>query len=355
MKFDAGSLMSFAQEVAPDSIAGIDIPKIDADSIGQLAQMAADVASGDFDMIGKGMKVKEVLVSGARSAGDCYGVIDTAVDVLKRIAENMAPLMPILTLDPGCRSMINKETMTQLSALIRSVLDVGSLLNRIMGLLGGVTDIFNSLKDVCGDMFDFVAEVMGDIANAFKEALNLSSVVDGISGLFDGIKWVIGELTFCDGVMRPLLDAWDEGSAADAAAHIAKIWREITDVIRRFLPSWEKAQSMFGDAIGWGKKCWDAVKESLEKFVPFVTEMVGKLGIDMPDGLCDMASAAPTILGRGLDAAPFAAAPVPEISQVAQGFCFVADKVEDVIDTGMNGDGGVAGARECLSGAQAVC
>merc|ERR1719409_2363192 len=102
MNFNVGDMMNLANEVVPDQIAGIDIPNIDPEAIGQLVNMAEGVLTGDFSqMFDKALKIREVLLNGTRSAGDCWGVVDCAVDVMRKIQQHMEPLFPLLTLSPS--------------------------------------------------------------------------------------------------------------------------------------------------------------------------------------------------------------------------------------------------------------
>jgi len=284
----------------PDKIAGISIPDPDVGNIVELVDTLSDAG----DLVEKATKAREVVAGGARLAGNCWGIIDTAQDVIDRISADIEPLEPLLRLDvsqiPAAFKLFNKTNLDKSASIVGDVLSLGKLLEKISNVLEGVKNIFTLIMETCGDIVDKVMEFMADVAQAFADALHLESALDGIKGLVESLADIIAELADIDSTLRPMVDAWASASWLEAGTFAMKNFDSVKNAMLRFWPAWETSQAQYQAAREVGLSAHQGAKKTWTTFKDLLHQLCAMFGVDVPGGDDARDSdAQPTIAPRG--------------------------------------------------------
>jgi len=268
----------------PNSIAGVDIPDVDLGDLGGLAGDLIDNVSGIGDMVEKATLIRSVLAKGTSTAGDCWGVIDRAYDIMNNISRDIGPLSPLLRLEAMAVSMFNKENLDSCVRIIGEILDLGKLMEKISTILNGLKSIFDDIMEVCGDVVEQVMSFMSDVAQAFAEALHLESALEGIESFFEGVCSLVGELSDISGILSPMLDAWEDANFFEAGAYAFQNFEEAKDALGRVMPGWDESQRLYESARGFGEAADGGAGRAWSTFKPMMESICQMAGVSIPGG-----------------------------------------------------------------------
>lgn len=288
----------------PDKIAGIDIPNVDMGNIGEAAETFIEAAQGMDDLVDKATQAREIVAQGTRAAGNCYGVIDQAYNVVDSIRGSIEPLQPLLKpdmSDPAATlACFTKENLKSCMDIVDDVLGLGKLLQKISAMLEGVQQIFNSIMEVCGDIIEKCMEFLGDIAAAFAEALNLEGALSGIQDLFSSISNTVSELTDIGATLGPISTAWEEANWMELATFGFNNFNDVKDTLPRFWPAWEASEAAYDSARGMGEGCNSQARSVWQKYRKMFKKLCDTFGVEVPDGFKGRdAEAMATVAPRG--------------------------------------------------------
>jgi len=326
MAADKGIISFFEQATGidvPDKIAGIDIPDPEISELADVASNVFESLEGLGDLVEKAEKVREVVAMARRTAGNCWGTIDTAQDIYDSISQKIEPLSPLFKLgsegkvdDPAevARAMVTfkeKENRETALEIIGDVLDLGKLLEKIAKILQGVKAIFETVMETCGDIIEAVMDFMSDVAQEFAEALQLESAMEGLQALFDGIAGVVEKMLSIGGVLRPIVEAMKEvmeetswlgklKEGMEAGVMMATNFESVKTAVADFWPAWEESQAQYGEARRIGETAERGASKTWMTFKQLFCQLCKMMNMEVPGGinaLDDMAR--PTVAPRG--------------------------------------------------------
>mmetsp|Transcript_7145 Transcript_7145/g.17796 ORF Transcript_7145/g.17796 Transcript_7145/m.17796 type:complete len:339 (-) Transcript_7145:45-1061(-) len=327
MAVDRGIVSFFEQATGidvPNKIAGIEIPDPE---ISEIAGAATHVFEhlGDLggDLVEKANKVREVVAMARRTAGNCWGTIDTAQDIYDSISQKIEPLGPLFKLGAGGRvddptevaramaTFKEKENRETALEIIGDVLDLGKLLEKLAHVLQGVKAIFQTVMDTCGDIIEAVMDFMSDVAQEFAEALHLDSALEGLEDLFSGIAGVAERMFNIGEVLRPVVEAMKEAleetswlgklkEGMEAGMMMATQFGDIKGALTDFWPAWEESQKQYGETRRIGESAEHGASKAWMTFKQLLCQLCKMLNVEVPGGISaldDMAR--PTVAPRG--------------------------------------------------------
>eukprot|EP00931_Biecheleriopsis_adriatica_P119485 TRINITY_DN94707_c0_g1_i1.p1 TRINITY_DN94707_c0_g1~~TRINITY_DN94707_c0_g1_i1.p1 ORF type:complete len:395 (+),score=66.74 TRINITY_DN94707_c0_g1_i1:28-1212(+) len=284
----------------PDQIAGVDIPNMNMGDIAGIAGDLIDGAAGLGDLVEKFAKIGEVLALGTKTAGNCWGVVDQAYEVVSRIAQRIQPLEPLLRCELGAIAMFTKENLDECVRIICDIIDLGKLLEMISTVLDGTKQIFLSIMEACGGVLDKLMDFASDAASAFAESLQLESVMQGIGDVIADICSLISNLADISNHLGPILDAWQEASFFEASTFAMSNFDDTRGALERVMPSWDDSQRLYDIARGYGQAAFTSAKTARSEFKCAFSKLCDMLGVDIPGGLDAFDfNAAPDIAPRG--------------------------------------------------------
>eukprot|EP00928_Gymnodinium_smaydae_P055676 TRINITY_DN3916_c0_g1_i2.p1 TRINITY_DN3916_c0_g1~~TRINITY_DN3916_c0_g1_i2.p1 ORF type:complete len:399 (-),score=88.02 TRINITY_DN3916_c0_g1_i2:230-1426(-) len=306
MASERGFLSAFESATGidvPETICGVDVPDPDLGDIGEVAGNILSGISGQSEVLDKAVAVRELTATGTQKAGNCWGVIDRAGDIMSALKERIEPLEPLfhpVDRAPEAVAMFNKDNLDSVVKIILDVLDLGKLLQKIMDILDGVRSIFSQIAETCGDVFETVKAYMGDLVDDLLSALHLDGALDTVGDFFEGVKSLIFELGDIGGILKPILEAWQESNFLEAATSAFQNFEDVKDALSRFMPSWDTCQRHYESARSYGFNAFEVAQRAFKLVRQVVSKLSQVAGVAIPSGFGARAiDMQPTVAPRG--------------------------------------------------------
>lgn len=323
---DRGIVSFFEQATGidvPDTIAGIPVPDPEVSELAGVAESVLGSLGEVGDLVEKANKIREVVAMARRTAGNCWGTIDTAQDIYDSVAAKIEPISPLLRLgcggaagDPAelaraASTFKERESREMALEIIGDVLDVGRLLEKLGRILEGVRAIFQTVMDTCGDIIEAVKDFMSDVAEEFAGALHLDGALEGLQELFDGIRQVVGDLFNIGEVLRPIAEAMREAheetswfgklkEGLEAGVLVATNFGEVKGALAGFWPAWEESQRQYSEVRRIGEQADRGASQTWATFKQLLCQLCKMMGTEVPGGIGALDDAArPTVAPRG--------------------------------------------------------
>eukprot|EP00929_Paragymnodinium_shiwhaense_P028933 TRINITY_DN16696_c0_g1_i1.p1 TRINITY_DN16696_c0_g1~~TRINITY_DN16696_c0_g1_i1.p1 ORF type:complete len:288 (+),score=55.63 TRINITY_DN16696_c0_g1_i1:230-1093(+) len=262
------------------------------------------------------LSVRGVLAESTRSAGNCWGVVDRSSEILQNINTNMEPLMPIFECSPAAITIFNKENLDKCVQVVLDILDVGKLMDKLMGMVNTVKSVLLKIQKACMDMIGKIGECLQDLgadglgasvsglSDDLSRAVQVDSILDGMPDLFKAIATLIAEFASIGETVKPLATAWQEANFLEAAVFEATHFQESRDAFNRFMPAWNSCKEHYESTRGCSGSAYESAKLAWTRFHPLLQKICELTGTDMPEGL-SLRDAMPTVAdSRGLMDAP---------------------------------------------------
>lgn len=278
-----------------DTICGIQVPDPDLGDLQEAATHILESLPVVGDVIEKTTAVRELSARGAKTAGNCWGVTDRAADVESAIlakTKDIGPLFDPLNHPVEAFSLFTKASLDTCVQVIFDILDFGKLIRKLMGLLQGVKNVFNSITEAGQAVVDGIGEWLSGMVDTFVTAMGFGGVLDGITDFFGQVGTLIEELTAIGGALKPILMSWQQASWISAAFDATTHFGEVKDGLSRVMPAWKTARELYATCVQYSRACNVSARGAWEVCRDVVAQLGDKMGIPVPCGLgariCDI-------------------------------------------------------------------